>query len=176
MKFHVKLLSILCLLTICFSMVTSISAARNSYFDVDSTSNSSTGISFIGTNAFDAYNPPAHVLQDDDTNFCMIAYPSSYWDGKNGANWEWRAYKVTWPHYVWIDSIDGMNYQDTTPVTLAHVIFNPKGTLEGELTVDWSEDGKHNGCDFSAITGFEKENSWTHLSIWKSRGSYPVAV
>jgi hypothetical protein len=175
MKYHVNLLRTIFLLIICFMMITSINAARNSYWDGKSTSDilattTPSGISTL------AYSNPARVLWDDGINFAVIAYPSSYWDGRPGYGWEFKAYTVIWPHHVWIDQVTGDNYQDTTPITEATITFNPKGTAEGELTVDWSNDGKHNGCDFSAITGFEKETSWIHLSIWRSRGSYPQAV
>jgi hypothetical protein len=147
-------------------MVSSISAAKNTYFD-----NPNHASNTLAQIRASAYNPPAYVVSDDGTIFTVIAYPSSCWD-----DWEWRAYRVTWSHNVWIDSINGYDAQSTTPVTTAYITFNPKDTQEGELTVTNSADGKHNGCDFSAITGFEKEESWTHLSIWKSRGSVPVPV
>jgi hypothetical protein len=172
---YIKLLSLISIFAICFSMISLGSAAKSTYYDNPSHSaqerNNTLNYGIPSIVATFAYKDPARIISEDANSMTVLAYPSSYWD-----DWQFRAYYVKWPKTVWIDQINGDNCQDTTPVTTANIEFNPKGTAEGELTAVWSADWKHDGCDFSAITGFEKETSWTHLSIWKSRGSYPVAA
>jgi hypothetical protein len=169
---YIKLLSLISIFALCFSVISLGSAAKSTYYDnpghSDQNNTLNHGIPSIV--ATFAYSNPARVIIEDANSMTVLAYPSSYWD-----DWSFKAYYVTWPKNVWIDQINGDNCQDTTPVTIASIEFN-NDIPEGELSVVWSADGRHNGCDFSAITGFEKETSWTHLSIWKSRGSYPVAA
>jgi hypothetical protein len=144
-------------------------AARNTYYDNPGNLNQ-IDHNTASLKAF-VYNPPAEIIKIDDNQLTVWAYPSSYWD-----DWQFRAYEVTWNRHVWIDSIYKINAEDHTYVTAGYIDFNPKGTAEGELTVRSSGDGRHDGCDFSAITGFEKSANDYHLSIWTSRVTRPEAV
>jgi len=165
-------LSLIVLFALCFSILSSTNAVRSTYWDNPDNLNQ-IDHNTASLRALKAYNPPAEIIWSNDEQIRVRAYPSSYWD-----NWQFRAYEVTWNRHVWIDRIHGMNYNvsPTDPVTTGYIDFNPKGTAEGELTVRSSGDGRHDGCDFSTITGFEKERSDTHLSIWTSRVTYPKAV
>ncbi|MDR3222828.1 MAG: hypothetical protein LBT66_03695 [Methanobrevibacter sp.] len=169
---YIKLLSLISIFALCFSMISLGSATKSTYYDNPNHSTQNNALNGVQSIvATFAYANPPQIISQNANSMTVRAYPSSYWD-----DWQFRAYIVTWPKSVRIDQVNGDNYQATTPITTATITFNPKGTAEGELTVNWSADGRHNDCDFSAITGFEKETSWTHLSIWKSRTTYPYAA
>ncbi|MDR2624438.1 MAG: hypothetical protein LBC39_07765 [Methanobrevibacter sp.] len=176
-----KFLSLMAMFTLCFSIISSGSAANSTYWDNPNNSMETNFQEHIDDSLGDhaakslvevknlAYKPPAEVIWANDNQFRVRAYPSSYWD-----NWEFRAYEVTWERYVDIYEIYKMEHDNKDNyVTKGYIDFNPKGTAEGELTIKRSGDGKHDDCDFSAITGFEKETSDWHLSILPSRVGRP---
>lgn len=166
----VRYLSLVSVIVLCFSVVSLGSAARSTYWDNSEHLNQTHAMQSLHALKSYTYDPPTEIIWSNDSQFRVRAYPSSYWD-----IWEFRSYYVTWNRSVWIDEIQGRDYTNHEYVTKGYINFNPKGTAEGELTVTWSEDGKHNDCDFSAITGFEKveKEHYTHLSIWTSRVTYP---
>ncbi|MDR2830628.1 MAG: hypothetical protein LBB45_06315 [Methanobrevibacter sp.] len=193
MNKNIRYLGLISMLVLCFSIMSLGSAAKNTYWDnsehlnqTDSSelvndsdlANASILVndskidhatqSLLAVKSY-TYSPTACVLWSNNDQFRVRAYPSSYWD-----NWDFRAYEVTWNRNVWIDKIYQRDCENTEYITTGYIDFNPKGTAEGELTVRCSDDGKHDGCDFSAVTGFEKEKFDYHLSIWTSRETYPV--
>lgn len=168
------------MIVLCFSVLSLGSAVNSEYWTNSCSSNQTNDFGLVnGLNTehtiqtmhaeCGAYDPPAQIMWETNDQLCVRAYPSSWWD-----NWKWTYYYVVWNKHVDIYNIYQMNYEDcSNHVTDGYIEFDPKNVLEGELTIKYSADGKHNSCDFSAITGFEKETSDWHLSIHPSRVGCP---
>jgi hypothetical protein len=122
-----------------------------------------------------AYTKPQRVISSTDDNITVLAYPSSYWDNEAfKGGYKFRPYIVTWSKHVKIYRVEGQDYANKNKyVTDGYIDFNPKNTAEGELTIKNSGNGKYDDCDFSAITGFEKNDNYNHLSIYSSRLTDP---